>query len=235
MRTHKDVLQFRGEHTIPAAGSGNGPLGLVKADTSSSGSPTMKGVSGGGLALTLASTSEVENLCLYQGDVLPYDIDDLIRVEFVCKISASLDSSVQAAWGVASARNDAIDSITEAALFRVVGDNNVVVETDDGTNNNDDKSTGETLAASYKRFAIDFATGIKTQSPPSLSLGGKGDVRFYMDNANGQLRRVASGTAFDMSNYAGNLQLFAQLQKTAGTEVPVLTIGEICVEYKLPA
>lgn len=224
---------FRGEGEVAAAGSGVGSP-FVKADTSSAGSPTVKGAAGGGIALTLASTSEIENLCFYQGDVLPFDIDEIVRVEFVAKCTAALDSTTSIAMGLASARNDAIDSITEAALFRCIGSNSVVVETDDGTNDNDDVATGLTLGASYKRFAIDFATRNTTQEPPSLSLGRKSNIEFLMGNANGSLRRVASGTRFDMSNYSGGLQLFFQLQKTADTNVDSLTILSASVEVSLP-
>jgi len=233
IQTRRKVYDFRGQHLVPVAASGVGSE-WVKADTSSSGSPTVQGVSGGGLALTLAATSEVENICLYMGDVLPFDIDDLIRVEFIAKCTASLDSTIIAAFGLGSARADDTDAIAANAMFKLAGSNSVVCETDDGTTDKDDIATGDTLSTTWKRFAIDFSEGGLTQSPASLSLGGKADVRFLMGNANGSLRRVGAGTQFNMSQYSGNLQLFAQLQKTAGTPVATLTILEAAVEYRLP-
>jgi len=170
------------------------------------------------------------------GDILPYDIDDLIRVEFLAKISASLDASVTAVMGVASARNDDPDAIVDAALFKLAGSNTLVIETDDGTNEvNDGSADGFTLAATYKRLAIDFATGIKSQSAPSLSAGGKADIQFFAGNSNGSLRRIGKNTAHSMAAYAGDLQLIAQIQKTAGTAVGTLSLLEATVEYKLPA
>ena len=65
---------FCGEQALAAAGSGaGGPW--VKADTSAAGAPTVGGLAGGGLRMLLASNTEVENLCVYHGDVLSFDID----------------------------------------------------------------------------------------------------------------------------------------------------------------
>ena len=150
-------------------------------DTSSSGTPTYtKGGIGGEATLALASTAEVENVCLHHGDDLNFDIDSLKRVEFRIKMGqAAMDTASQVAFGMCSARNDAIDSIAEQACFRVIGADDttaVVCESDDGSNNNDDVATNQVLADSYKRFVIDFA-------------GGKSDVKFYMDNGDGALSR----------------------------------------------
>lgn len=224
---------FRGHYKVPLAASNVGTK-WSKADTSSSGSPTVQGVDNGGIKLLFDNTSEVQNLCLYMGDVLPFKITDLIRVEFLASCIAALDSATSLAFGLASARNDAIDSLAAHASFRCIGDNNVVVETDDGTNDNDDVATGLTLGATPKRFAIDFATGIFTKDPPSLSVGRTGDVQFSGGNANGSLRRVASGTRFDMSNYTSGLQVYAQLQKTADTNVDWMILHEVLVEYRVP-
>lgn len=233
IQTRKKVYDFRGQHLLPAAASGVGSE-WVKTDTSAAGSPTVQGVSAGGLELALTNTNEVQNICAYLGDVLAFDIDDLIRVEFIAKISASLDSSVTAVFGLGSARNDTLDSVAAMAWFRLQGSNSVLCETDDGTNDNDDIATGESLSTTYKRFAIDFSEGMLTQSPPSLSLGGKADVRFFMSNSNGSLRRVAAGQRFNMSNYGSGLQPIVQLQKTSGTATGTLTILECTVEYRLP-
>lgn len=189
-------------------------------DTSSAGTPTYTtGTSEA--ALTLASTSEVENVCLHFGDSLDFDIDLIQHIEFRVKMGqAAIDAATQVAFGVASARNDAIDSIGEAALFRVVGADSttaVVVETDDGSNNNDDVSTGTTLVNAYKKFVISFA-------------GGKSDVRFYIDGS-----PVATSTTFDMSNYSGGLQPFIQIQKTADTNTDSVVIDYVEVKAKRSA
>ena len=230
--TQRDVFKFRGHLAFPATASGAGSP-FVIADTSAAGAPTFGGKSGGGYQMKFASTSEVENLCLYFGDVLAYDIDDLIRMEIIVKQGqATLNAATQLAFGMTSARNAAIDSIAAAALFRLVGDNNIVVESDDGTTDRDDVSTGLVLSNEYRRYAIDFATGIQSKEPPATSVGGKGNVQFFGGNANGSLRRVASGTLFDMSAYSDGLQPFVQLQKTADVNVNGIEILQVSVEYK---
>jgi hypothetical protein len=233
-QTRKYCYDFRGELALAAAGSGaGGPF--VKADTSAAGAPTVGGLLGGGIRMALASTNEVENLCVYMGDVLPFDIDDIISLEIIAKTVATLDSATSIAFGLCSARNDAIDSLTAHASFRCIGDNNVIVETDDGVTDLDDKATGLTLKDTWKRFRMDFASRNTTIEPPSVSKGRKSNIEFYGANDNGSLRRVASGTRFDMSGYTGGLQIYAQIQKTADTNTDTLDILEVCIEVSLPA
>lgn len=233
-QTRKYCYDFRGELALAAAGSGaGGPF--VKADTSENGSPTVGGLLGGGIRMALASTNEVENLCVFMGNVLPFDIDDIISFEIIAKTVATLDSATSIAFGLCSARNDAIDSLAAHASFRCIGDNNVVVETDDGVTDLDDKATGLTLKDTWKRFRMDFASRNTTIEPPSVSKGRKSNIEFYGANDNGSLRRVASGTRFDMSGYTGGLQIYAQIQKTADTNTDTLDILEVCIEVSLPA
>lgn len=197
----------------------------VITDTSSSGTPTYARVdhsestgdyAAGVAKLQLASTSEVENVCLNFGDKLSLDLDKVRAIEFRLKQSqATIDSATSLSFGLSGDRNDAIDSMAVQASFQCLGTNSVTVETDDGTNNNDDKSTGQTLTNAYKIFKIDFANGTD-------------DVRFYMDGGNG-LTRVAAGTTFDMSNHTGGVQPFIQLQKTADTNTDGVEIDYVKV------
>ena len=91
----------------------------------------------------------------------------------------------------------------------------LVVETDDGTNDNNDVATGTSLASTLKTLVIDFEAGLS-------------DVKFYVDG-----ERVASSTTFDMSNVtaAQGVQPFVQLQKASGTGVASVTIREFEVIY----
>jgi hypothetical protein len=225
---------FRGHNVIPAAAS-NAGVPFSKADTSAAGAPTMLGLNGGGLRLALDTTNEAQNLCLFMGDILPFDIDEIISAEFCVKTVASLNAATSIAFGLCSARNDAIDSLTAHASFRCIGNNNVLVETDDNVNDNDDIATGLTLGTTWKRFKIDFATRNSTMEPPTRSLGRKSNIEFYGGNDYGSQRRVASGTRFDMSNYSSGLQIYAQLQKTAAAAADSLDILEVKIEVSLPA
>ncbi len=186
------------------------------ADTSAAGAPTFTRGGVNGLAtLTLEATSEVQNVCLYMADNLNFDIDLVDHIEIGLAVGqAANDSATQIAWGLASARNDAIDSITEAALFRCVGSNAIVVETDDGTVNKDDVATGTSAGVAQQKYVISFANG-------------KSDVRFFVGG-----EAVARDTTFDMSNYSGAMQPFFQIQKTADTNADAVVIDYVKVESR---
>ena len=104
-RTEVRRYRFDCEMAPPAAGSGVGSP-WVKADTSAAGSPTVAVANGGLMVLTLDNTNEVQNLCLYFGDKLAFDIDDIQQADFWVKVDGTLSSGISAAWGLASARND---------------------------------------------------------------------------------------------------------------------------------
>lgn len=187
------------------------------ADTSAAGTPVYtKGTSDA--TLTLAATNEIENVCLSFGDALDIDIDDIQRVEMRVRISASTFTSGSIlAFGVASARNDTLDSVAANAWFRMEGANSttqVYVESDDGVRDNDDVATGVTLGTTYKEFVIDFT-------------GGKSNVKFYIDG-----QRVAAGTTFDMSGYSAGLQPLVQIQKAANTNVNGVIIDYVKIVAK---
>jgi len=230
-------FKFFGNETPPVVGSPDGLFWRSK-DTSVTGSPTIVGA-GGSMVLTLDAEVEAENLCLYFGDILSLDIDNLKSIEMWVQCSATLIAGVDIAFGVASERNDAIDTIAEQALFRVIGAGAaagaVTVETDDGTNNNDDIATGQTLAASIKRCMIEFDTGVATQDVrDGGGVGGKADVLFSMDNGSGLLQPVARNTRFDMSNYSGGLQPYLQIQKTASASAASVSLKRVRVTEKFP-
>jgi hypothetical protein len=194
--------------TLPASADPATPW-LID-DTSASGTPVFtKGTSEA--TLTLASTNEVENVCLHFGDALDFDIDDIQTVEMRVKLAVALAANTSCCFGVGSARNDTMDSVAAAAWFRLEANANVLVESDDGTNDNNDVATGKTLADAYKKFVIDFT-------------GGKSNVKFYIDG-----ERVASATTFDMSGYAAGLQPIIQIQKASGTAVPSLVVDYVKV------
>jgi hypothetical protein len=186
-------------------------------DTSAAGAPVYtKGTSVA--TLTLAATSEVENVCLHFNDALDFDIDLIQRVEMRVKIgAAAFTSGSILCFGVGSARNDTADSVDANAWFRMEGANStslVYVETDDGVRDNNDVSTGLTLGTTYREFVIDFT-------------GGKSNVKFYIDGI-----RVAASTTFDMSGYSSGLQPIIQLQKAANTNVDSVVIDYISVTSK---
>lgn len=198
--------------SFTATAADNSPWRI--ADTSSAGTPTYTlGNTGndiGALTLAFDSQAEPQNVCLYQSDLLQFDIDQCVDFTFRVKMGqAALDSATSLAVGVCSARNDAIDSLAAHASFRVIGATSttaVFVETDDGTTDNDDVATGKTLINAYKVLQISFAAG-------------KGDVRFYIDG-----QPVATSTTFSMAAYSAGLQMYMQLQKTSDNNTDAVTI-----------
>lgn len=207
---------FIGGGTFGASASAFDPW-IIK-DTSSSGTPTYTrldhGESSGAFApgvaeLSFDSQAEAQNICLSWNDKLGFDLDKINTYEARVRMGQSaVDATSMFAFGIAGDRNDVIDTMAINALFRVVGADsttNVVLETDDASANNDDKSSGTTLINAWKYFKIDFS--VKT------------DIKFFIDNV-----RVGSATTFDMSNHTGGIQLFFQLQKTSDNNTDSIEI-----------
>ncbi len=213
--------------------SSAGAAPLIVEETGTTGA-THLAAADGKYNLALDDTDEAQKLTLSMGDVLRYDIDNLIRVEFLAGITSASMTGITVVFGVGSAKNADPDAVAANAYFKCSGSLAVVAESDDGTNDNDDKATGQTLTtAVLRRFAIDFSVGVQTVSPPGTSKGGKGNVYFYMDDSTGALRRVADSTLFDMSNYSSGLQLYAMIFKASGATLATLHLKDIKVEHKL--
>lgn len=179
--------------------------------------PTCVNINGGGVKLTLTSTSESQIASLYQNDVLAIPLLGLQRIRFNAVV-AGIDAVTTLTMGVGSAKNDAADSVATNAWFRMQGSAStslVVVETDDGTTDNDDVATAASLAAVSKEFIIDFTHGIN-------------DIRFMIDG-----QPVATGTTFSMGAASSTtyVQPLVQLQKASGTGVPSVTIGDLICDY----
>lgn len=196
-----------------------GQNGWTVADTSSSGTPTYLVATGdgGGMVLTLTSTSEAQIVTMYHNDVLCFDYRTIQNVEIIAKVSG-IDAVTTLVMGVSGARNDTADSAATHAWFRMEGSvstANVVVETDDAVTDNDDKATGTTLAAVYKTFVIDFTKGIT-------------DIRFYIDG-----EPVATSTTFSLNGLTAglNAQPMVMIQKASGTGTPAVTIKKFRIQY----
>ncbi len=207
-----------------------GMNGWTVKDTSSAGTPTYLTITedGGAMKLTTVSTSEAEIITMYQNDVLIYDVRQLKSLWWIVKV-AGIDAVTSLTMGCGSAQSDTDDSVATNAWFKIDGSvstSALVVETDDAVTDNDDKATGATLAAVYKKLLIDFTNGI-------------GDVRFFVDGAqvaygNGA---TANDGRFSMAGLAAglNVQPWIQLQKASGTGVPSVTIKQFGCQYEYAA
>lgn len=185
-------------------------------DTSSAGAPTHVPVDGSHVVfITLAADSEAEVVGYDFGDVLEFDIDN--GPIMIAKIKTTAITTAEGVVvGLGAAWNDTLDSNAAHAWFRLVASMALVVETDDGTNDNDDTATGVTMvAATYKWLKIDCTDSA--------------DVRFYTSDDGFIWVRVAASTTFDMSNYTDGLQPMFAIVKSTGTTTPTLTVDEIKV------
>lgn len=176
-------------------------------------------VRAGSLAtLSLTSASQAQILSLHHGDSLAFDIDDIQSIEMRVELgAATFTSGSILVFGLGSARNDTADTVAANAWFRMEGANSttqVYVETDDGTRDNDDIATGQTLGTTFKKFVIDFT-------------GGKNNVKFFIDKV-----QVATNRTFDMSGYSAGLQPIIQLQKAANTNADVAIIDYVQIVSK---
>lgn len=227
-RQYNDCFRFNGAAVPPAVASvTNGPWCAKKT-----GSCSVAQANGGWMTLSLDATSEVQNACLYQGDVLSYPIAKILIVDFLVKASASLAAAVSGFFGVGSARNDDPGAIAQFAGFRLKGSNAVVAETDDNVTDIDDIPTGLTLDTTPKRFQIAFQQEV-TPVVNGQSKGGLASVAFLGTDAGGRLRRVAQNQIFNMAAATSDMQLILQLQKTTGTATGSLSVKLIdvaCVE-----
>ncbi len=196
-----------------------GQNGWTIKDTSSGGTPTYLVATGdgGGMVLTLVSTSEAEVVTMYHNDVLCFDVRTIQFVEMIVKVSG-VDAVTVLTMGLASAQSDTDDSVATNAWFRMQGSvstSNLLVETDDAVTDNDDKATGVTLSSTYKTLRIDFTKGLA-------------NVKFSVDG-----EPVSGINTFDMSGLASglNVQPWVQLQKTSGTGTPAVTIKKFLIQY----
>lgn len=207
---------------IFTAGSATAYDPWVITDTSTAGTPLYTRLDHGETAgsfrpgvarLVFDSEAEAQNVCLSFGDKLAFDINKVRGYECGCRFVAGAggakDTTTTVAWGLTGDRNDAIDSIAIASIFRLADTGAilpVVIENDDGTNTNDDVATGFSMVdTTWCKFKIDFSN--------------LDDVKYYAGLATGGLARVGAGTTMKMSAYSAGLQPFFQIQKTSDTNV----------------
>lgn len=200
------------------------PVPWGKQDTSAAGTPTIDYVAdaanGEYKLLTDSGTSEVENITLYWADQLVVDITKKPILE--CRFKFDKDSALAATdkfvIGMASARNPALDSVTDNAWFRFEGANSkILIESDDGTTDRDDvDSTLTWTDDSYMTILIDYAD--------------TSNVRFFVKRA-GDTAFVPCNTSTTMSVAASTakLQFFCELQRAANTKAHAVTIDYVDV------
>lgn len=228
-----DDYRFTGARIVPATAV-DGPWSKVAVTTG--GTPTLLNSGGACVGTIVAGGGGAESICLYTGDNLGYDIDDLISAEFWLSVSG-IESVTTLVCGMASAQNATPDSVAAHAWFRMEGSASttaLLVETDDGTTDTDDKATGMTLGSTVRKLQIKFADDVYSAAPPASNLGGKANVKFLAENSQGLLVPVATTTRFDMSAYSSRLQPMVQLQRASGSGTPAFSLRRVRITYREP-
>lgn len=168
--------------------------------------------SGGLFALTLTTANEAQDTVLYHSDNRNFDAGNNLIFEARVNMAVSPGTGVVAVIGVANDHNLDKDTVACAAWFRMDASLVLKVESDDTTNNNDDKATGITMVAgTFYVLRIDMQ---------DLT-----DVKFYVDGV-----RVTTGTTFDMSNMSAaeqQMQPYFSQDKASGTGVGTMQIDYV--------
>jgi len=234
MRVNELWYHFVGQMAPPAVASPDSGQWRSKI-TKTGGTPTCLGDLNG-MTLTLDATDEVQNVCLYMGDILTFPAADIKNVDIWALVNGAWASAVSAGFGLIAARNDTLGSLAAEIGFRLAGAAvpalpAVSCRTYDGANDSTVISAACQAQTKILRFSIDLATGIAIRVPPP-SLGGLGNALFSVANVQQNLRPVARTTQFNASKLTGNLQLYAQLQKTAAAVTASLSIQRIRIKYR---
>lgn len=166
----------------------------------------------GVLSLILDSDVNAEDAVLYWGNQKGFNAKAGLIFEARVRVTVLPTLTADLVFGMAGDHNLDPDTVAQNAWFKCDGDGVVVAESDDGTTDNDDKSTGITAATTvWHVYRIDF-TDIA-------------NVKFYIDGD-----RVASSTTFNMSAMSdanGILQPYFHINKTGDAAVGTLDIDYV--------
>jgi len=195
------------------------PAPWGEQDTSSAGSPVTAYVNGrlnGAYELTHDTQDEAQMMSLYWSDQLM--IDPTQNPYFEARVNIATDGSTLSAnqrvvFGLASARNATLDSITHHCWFRVEGASLVVkVEGDDGTTDTNDQAT-------------DFSYTNDTYHVYKIDMSDLSNVRFVFD---GQDCGSVDVSAMTSSN---GLQPFIEIQKDGDAEEDSIEVDYVKVSW----
>lgn len=185
----------------------------VKQDTSAAGAPTWALVAdthGGEVAMTLAATDEAESLTLYIGDQKLFQANKNPVFEARLKVS-TIAANQRVVFGLAGDRDATLDDVAQNAWFRIEAAMDVLVETDDGTTDNDDNDT-----------TVDAVNG--TYAVYEVDLSNLSDVKFRINGVD-----YTPETMSLAALTTATLQPFIEIQKDSGTGTPSVTIDWIRV------
>ena len=152
---------------------------------------------GGQFALSIVAAAEAQDAVLYMGDNLQFDLQSLLKMRFRMKV-ALCTAGVELVAGMAGAHNLAKDSVAQHAWFKLPGAFTMKCESDDETNDNNDKTAITIDTGVWYDYEIDFQDDT--------------DVKFYINGV-----QMAPTVTFDMSNYTSGLQPYFSVDSADAT------------------
>jgi hypothetical protein len=159
------------------------------------------------------------------GDVLPFDV--LYRPRRIRGQSFGGASPRPSAASSASAGPQRRDrQHCPARWLRLSGSNALTIDAVDGTNSATGKATGFSPDDRSAASPSTSRSATTDAAAPQPLARRRRDVRLFMSNDNGALKQVVPATRLDLSAFTGNLQLIAQLQKTANAAAGTLSIED---------
>lgn len=189
-------------------------------DTSAAGSPTQAvkaDAADGAFEMAFDNTDEAQALALYWGDKTIIDPTKNPQIIFRLQ-TASLNANDILVFGLADARDATLDDNVSHAWFRIESGLDVLLESDDGTTDNDDKDPSVAItAATYYDFKID--------------MDDRTDVKFYYRASSDAAwtAMTVSGTTFSVGT--AFLQPYTELQKSGGTQTTSMQVDSIRVSW----
>jgi hypothetical protein len=189
---------------------------FVATTTETGGTPDAgyeSSTAGGAVVLGGDGTSEAQTARVDFADSLCFDSTKNVCIEARIQIQYADDTAFTAderfVFGLASAYNATLDNIAKLAWFRVEGaDTALLLETDDGTTDNDDQDVGQDMVND-------------TWAVLRIDMSDLSAVKFYKDGALiGDL---------DASAMTGNLQPIVAYQRDAGNDQQIILVDYVKV------
>ena len=97
--------------------------------------------------------NEAQDSGLYWGDQTPLSLYNDLQIEFRLALHDAIGGNTTAMWGVEGAHNADGDTVDESAWFRVTGDQVLLTESDDTTNDESNTSAITLVADEFPPIA----------------------------------------------------------------------------------
>jgi hypothetical protein len=174
----------------------------------------------GQIELLLDNGNEVGDCTLYWGDEQNIDSDKEPVCIFRLQVEATPAAADKISFGLMTARNAIVESVSQFAAFSDTGADLVLdTESDDNTTDVAPVGTGVTLtAATFYEFKVS-TNAMDGASPTNVKF-------FYRAAIGGDWTALNASTTFSLGADAA-LQPFVQVEKTSGTTTPGVKVEYI--------